>query len=193
MHTNYAEPWRVTLVDTGADTMTGGRLSACCATSSDDDVLLHLRRRRGRRRHRRADRLPPRAGTLATVTAVQPPGRFGALDSTGRAGHGVQGEAAGRRRLDQRRLLRAGRPRSCDYIEGDDTSGSATRWSGLARDGQLCAFRHTGFWQPMDTLRDKITLENCGRRASRPGRSGRPEHRIRVIRERLAASDVRAR
>ena len=107
VHQSKAEPWKVTLVDTGEATMTGGRLRRVLDYVGDEDfcftygdgvadvdvsALVDFHRAKG---------------TVATVTAVQPPGRFGALEIDGRAGHRVRREAARRRRLDQRRLLRA--------------------------------------------------------------------------------------
>ena len=156
-----AEPWHVTLVDTGDDTMTGGRLqargrlrratkrrsasptaTASATSTSRASIAFH-------RAH----------GKAATLTATFPPGRFGALDIEGRPGQQLQGEAQGRRRHDQRRLLRAVAAR-CSTTSTDD----ATVWEReplerLAADGQLMAYEHDGFWQPMDTLRDKHLLE----------------------------------
>ena len=103
-------------------------------------LLLHLWRRRRRHRHRRAGRLPPRAGRLATVTAVQPPGRFGALDLDGDGSRGFQEKPAG-----DGGWINGGffvlSPKVIDLHRGRPTrSGSASRWSGLARDGQLAAY-----------------------------------------------------
>ena len=99
-------------------------------------------------------------GRLATLTAIQPPGRYGAIESHGDQ-VSVPGKARWRWRLDQRRLLRA-RARGFDYIEGDHTSWESAPLNALARDGQLQAFTHHGFWQAMDTLRDKNQLEELG-------------------------------
>ena len=153
-----AEPWRVTLVDTGESTMTGGRLKRS-RLHRRRDVLLHLRRRRRRRRHRQArSSSTARTAALATVTAVQPPGRFGALDARRTAtGRALRREAARRRRLGQRRLLRPRARGARLHRRRRRRSGSASRSSGSPRDGQ--ARRRTGttgFWQPMDTLRDKM-------------------------------------
>jgi glucose-1-phosphate cytidylyltransferase len=159
VHQRKAEPWRVTLIDTGEDTMTGGRLrrvaehlrgeESFCFTYGDGvadvDVtrLIAFHRQHGR---------------LATVTAVQPAGRYGALlieDSAVRAFiEKPRGEGG---------WVNGGffvvSPKCIDYIEGDQTSWEAEPLARLAQAGELVAFEHGGFWQPMDTLRDKTQLE----------------------------------
>jgi len=158
-HTNYAEPWRVTLVDTGLDTMTGGRLkrvaryldpSECfCMTYGDGVADIDIRA---------LIAFHNRHGRLATVTAVTPPGRYGALllqdDRVTRFSEKPPGDNA---------LINGGffvlNPAVLDRIEGDATPWETEPLESLARDGELSAYRHTGFWQPMDTLRDKTTLE----------------------------------
>ena len=160
VHQQHAEPWRVTLVDTGDDTMTGGRLKrvteyvkdddAFCFTYGDGvadvDVTASVEFHRGH-------------GKLATVTAVQPPGRYGALQLDGsnvRAFTEKPGGDGG--------LINGGffvlSPRCLDRIAGDETSWEAEPLTGLAADGELVAYTHAGFWQPMDTLREKNVLEN---------------------------------
>ncbi|WP_091013021.1 MULTISPECIES: glucose-1-phosphate cytidylyltransferase [Paenibacillus] len=159
VHHNTSEPWRVTLVDTGLETMTGGRLKKVekyvgdetfCFTYGDGvsdvnitDVISFHRN----------------AGTKATLTAVQPPGRFGALDI-----------------LDNSRItsfeekpqgdgnwINGGyfvlEPEVFDLIEDPTTVWELGPMENLANDNQLSAFKHDGFWQPMDTLRDKVKLE----------------------------------
>ena len=117
------------------------------------------------------DRFPPRAESLATLTATQPPGRFGAL-TLGRADacNTVSGEAGRRRRLDQRRILRPG-ARGVDYIADDATVWEKDRCK-RSRATERSPPISTGFWQPMDTVRDKIVLEELWRQARRRGRSG---------------------
>jgi glucose-1-phosphate cytidylyltransferase len=158
-HCNYAEPWRVTLVDTGADTMTGGRLKrvarylaadeSFCMTYGDGvadidiGALVSYHRSHGR---------------LATITAVTPPGRYGALRTDGDAVLAFTEKPPG-----DNAIINGGffvlHPSVLDRIADDGTAWETEPLESLARDGQLCAFRHAGFWQAMDTLRDKITLE----------------------------------
>jgi glucose-1-phosphate cytidylyltransferase len=155
----HCEPWRVTLVDTGEHTQTGGRLKRVakylepgkpfCFTYgdglSDVDVGKLVKFHKAQKR-------------MATITAVQPPGRFGALDIEDKRitrfeekpqgdGHWINGGFF---------VLQ---PEVIEYISGDKTIWEREPIEQLARDGQLSAYTHQGFWQPMDTLRDKIKLE----------------------------------
>ena len=159
VHHQKADPWRVTLVDTGDDTMTGGRLKrvadyvrdedAFCFTYgdgvSDVDITSQLAFHQAH-------------GKLATVTAVQPPGRYGALNMDGATVRGFIEKPKG-----DGGWINGGffvlSPRCLDYIEGDPSSWEGEPLAKIARDGQLKAFEHHGFWQPMDTLRDKNLLE----------------------------------
>lgn len=160
VHQNHAEPWRVTLVDTGTDTMTGGRLARVrsylgdepfCFTYGDGvadiDVAAQIA---FHRQH----------GKLATVTAIQPPGRYGALRMDGTQVSSFQEKPAG-----DGAWINGGffvlDPKVMDYIDGDDTSWESTPISRLAEEGQLQAYMHSGFWQAMDTLRDKNQLEDA--------------------------------
>ena len=162
VHQGNAEPWRVTLIDTGSDTLTGGRLrrvrdhvgdASFCFTYgdglSDIDIgaLVGFHRAHGRR---------------ATVTAIQPPGRYGALDMQGDSVHSFQEKPAG-----DGAWINGGffvlEPSVFDYIEGDQTSWELQPLQQLAREAQLMAFQHAGFWQAMDTLRDKNHLEELWR------------------------------
>lgn len=159
VHNQKAEPWRVTLVDTGDDTMTGGRLKrvasyvknedAFCFTYGDGVSDLNIAAEISfHKKH----------GKWATVTAVQPPGRYGALKLKGALVTGFMEKPAG-----DGGFINGGffvvSPRCFEVIEGDETSWEGTALATLARKGQLMAFEHTGFWQPMDTLRDKNQLE----------------------------------
>jgi glucose-1-phosphate cytidylyltransferase len=166
VHHRHAEPWRVTLVDTGDQTQTGGRLKRVaeyidgtfCFTYgdglSDVDVAAELRFHRAQ-------------GTVATVCAVQPPGRFGALDIDGhritRFTEKPQGDGS---------WINGGffvlEPRALDYIEGDATVWEREPLEALAREGQLSSYTHAGFWQPMDTLRDKLRLEELWQTGKAP-------------------------
>jgi glucose-1-phosphate cytidylyltransferase len=158
VHQRNAEPWRVTLVDTGEATATGGRLKRVrdyvggetfCFTYgdglSDVDIKALIAFH--------AD-----AGTLATVTAVQPPGRFGALDVERNRITGFREKPSG-----DGGWINGGffvlSPKVLDAIEDDASVWEQEPLERLARGGQLAAYRHRGFWQPMDTLRDRTFLE----------------------------------
>jgi glucose-1-phosphate cytidylyltransferase len=167
VHQSSAEPWRVTLVDTGEQTATGGRLKRVapylgsdefCFTYGDglsdvniSDLIAFHRQKK----------------TIATVTAVQPPGRFGQL------------------KLEQQKILAFNEkpqgdgawinggyfvlsPEALEYISGDGCSWEREPVERLAAEGNLSAFVHRGFWQPMDTLRDKIALEEMWNRGDAP-------------------------
>jgi glucose-1-phosphate cytidylyltransferase len=171
VHTQKAEPWEVTLVDTGEETLTGGRLKrvqdyvrdeeAFCFTYGDGvcdvDVkaLIAFHRSHGRQ---------------ATVTAVQPPGRYGSLVCDGAQVRGFVEKPRG-----DGGWINGGffvlSPACIDRIAGDKTTWEAEPLSGLAADGQLMAYEHTGFWQPMDTLRDKNQLEQLWASGRAPWKS----------------------
>jgi glucose-1-phosphate cytidylyltransferase len=158
VHHSKAEPWRVTLVDTGDATMTGGRLARVldyvrdedfCLTYGDGvadvDITALLAFHRSQ-------------GTLATVTAVQPPGRFGALEMDGAMVTGFAEKPHG-----DGGWINGGffvlSPDVAGYLGGDDTVWEREPLEGLARDGQLSVYQHGGFWQPMDTQRDMRQLQ----------------------------------
>jgi glucose-1-phosphate cytidylyltransferase len=159
VHHKNAEPWQVTLVDTGEATMTGGRLKrvrdyldggSFCLTYGDGvadvDVTTLIAHHRGH-------------GRLATVTAVQPPGRFGSLQiGTDSAVEGFQEKPQG-----DGTWINGGffvlEPEVIDRIDSDATLWEQEPLRGLAAEGQLTAYHHHGFWQPMDTLRDRHHLE----------------------------------
>lgn len=157
---SQSEDWRITLIDTGVDTMTGGRLKRVakyldnetfCLTYGDGlsnidigaEITFH-------KQH----------GKLATVAAVQPPGRFGVLniDSDDNV------TSFEEKPNDEIGWINGGffvlEPSVIDYIEDDGTSWERAPLANLAKDGQLSAYHHTGFWQPCDTLRDKRELES---------------------------------
>jgi glucose-1-phosphate cytidylyltransferase len=164
----HAEPWRVTLVDTGDDTLTGGRLKRVGAYLQDEDAfcftygdgLADVDVAASIAFHRQH-------GKLATVTAVVPPGRYGALQLDDTAVRGFAEKPGG-----DGGLINGGffvlSPKCLDRIEGDDTSWEGDPLTGLAADGELMAFNHTGFWQPMDTLRERTLLENLWDSGSAP-------------------------
>ena len=158
VHQGNAEPWRVTLVDTGDLSNTGGRLKRVreylgtedfCFTYGDGVSNVDIRALIAFHRTR---------NTLATVTAVQPPGRFGALNLEKQKITGFEEKPQG-----DGGWINGGffvlSPKALDYIEGDSTSWEGDPMQTLAREGQLSAFVHREFWHPMDTLRDKVHLE----------------------------------
>ncbi len=159
VHHRNAEPWRVTLVDTGDETMTGGRLKRVAAFIQDEEAfcmtygdgvsdvniteLLEFHKKHGGK---------------ATVTATLPPGRFGALDIKGDKVVGFKEKPKG-----DGVMINGGffvlSPKVLSLIENDKTTWEQSPLETLASNGDLSVFRHEGFWQPMDTLRDKTHLE----------------------------------
>jgi glucose-1-phosphate cytidylyltransferase len=160
-----AEPWRVTLVDTGELTMTGGRLKRVRAYLGDEEFCFTYGDGLGNVDVGALIAFHRKQGTLATVTAVQPPGRFGALDLDRELITSFREKPQG-----DGGWINGGffvlSPNALDYVDGDATIWERESLERLAADRQLAAYRHTGFWQPMDTLRDKLHLEelwNSGR------------------------------
>jgi glucose-1-phosphate cytidylyltransferase len=159
VHHRKSEPWRVTLVDTGEGTLTGGRLRRVAEHVRDEESFFFTYGDGVADVNVTAELAFHRAhGKLATILAVQPPGRYGALQLDGNAVRGFTEKPRG-----DGGLINGGffvlSPRCIDLIEGDLTSWEAHPLTELARIGQLEAFEHHGFWQPMDTLRDKNHLE----------------------------------
>ena len=171
VHQKKAEPWRVTLIDTGESTLTGGRLKrvtefikdekAFCFTYgdglSDIDITASIR-------------FHNEHGKLATVSAVTPPGRYGALECQDEKVVGFTEKPKG-----DGGIINGGffvlSPKCLELIEGDQTSWESTPLNKLASTGQLMAFEHHGFWQPMDTLRDKNHLEELWLSGAAPWKS----------------------
>lgn len=159
VHQNSAEPWRVTLVDTGDNTMTGGRLKKIRRYISDDHFCFTYGDGVGDIDITKLVQSHHRHNTLATLTATQPPGRFGALVMDGHnriksfqeKPHGDGAWINGGFFVLSSKVF--------DYIEGDSTVWEREPMERLAREGQMSAYKHHGFWQPMDTLRDKNYLE----------------------------------
>jgi glucose-1-phosphate cytidylyltransferase len=160
-HASAVEPWKVTIVDTGDATMTGGRLKRVrehvgdgtfcmtygdCVAALDITALIEFHRQRN---------------ALATVTAIQPPGRFGALalDERGERIASFHEKPQG-----DGGWVNGGffvlEPAAIDYIARDDTTWEQEPMERLAQDGALAAYRHSGYWQNLDTLRDKMVLED---------------------------------
>ena len=192
-HRSAAEPWRVTIVDTGEESLTGGRIrrvrdflgdeTFCCTYGdgvSDVDIGAAISFHREQR-------------VLATMTAVQPPGRFGVFtlgpadykvsefhekpsgDGIHDRRHTHRDDAADRRQAPRIRAtswVNGGffvlEPAVIDYIDSDTTTFEREPMERLAREGQLAAFRHSGFWQPMDTLRDRNVLEELWKSGAAP-------------------------
>jgi glucose-1-phosphate cytidylyltransferase len=161
IHKNGTEPWRVTLVHTGTGTMTGGRLKRVCQYVQDDTFCLTYGDGVADINIKELVAYHRRQGRLATLTAVQPPGRFGAFSLDSREAivttfkEKPKGDGA---------WINGGffvlEPAVLDYIADDGTVWEKEPLEALAAEGQLAAFRHKGFWQPMDTLRDKMVLED---------------------------------
>jgi glucose-1-phosphate cytidylyltransferase len=170
VHEKHTEPWRVTVVDTGEATGTGGRLKrirhylgkeSFCFTYGDGvadvdiDGLLRF--------HRRSKR-------LATLTGVQPPGRFGALKIAGSSVRRFQEKPEG-----DGGFINGGffvlEPEVIDLVDGDTCVWEREPVQTLAARGQLGVFKHTGFWQPMDTLRDKMLLDRLWESGRAPWKS----------------------
>lgn len=168
IHSARSEPWRITLVDTGPATMTGGRLAAVrpyldegqpfCFTYGDGvadidiGALLAFHKSHGAR---------------ATITSVSPPGRFGALEMDGARVAGFREKPDG----DGGRInggFFVADPSVLDLVDGPETPWEAEPLERLASAGELMAYRHDGFWQPMDTLRDKHHLEDLWQSGTAP-------------------------
>jgi glucose-1-phosphate cytidylyltransferase len=158
VHQNNAEPWRVTLVDTGENTMTGGRLKRVRKYLGDDDFCFTYGDGLGDVDVTKLIAFHRSKKRLATITATQPPGRFGALRLENDRIAGFQEKPQG-----DGGWINGGffvlSPKVVDYIEGDHTLWERDPLERLAKDGEMSAYLHDGFWQPMDTLRDKTYLE----------------------------------
>lgn len=158
-HEHTAEPWKVTLVDTGLDTMTGGRVKRIRSYVGDEPFMLTYGDGVGDVDIKGLVEFHKAHGKLATVTSTQPSGRFGAL----KFGAGDLVKSFQEKPEGDGGWINAGffvmQPEVFDYIAGDATILERDPLENLARDGQLAAYRHSGFWQPMDTMRDKNHLE----------------------------------
>jgi glucose-1-phosphate cytidylyltransferase len=158
VHRKNAEPWRITIVDTGDETMTGGRIKRVapyldgpfCLTYGDGvgdiDITASIE-------------FHKKSGRLATLTGVRPPGRFGSLEL-----NGDEVKSFIEKPLGDGSWINGGffilDPKTIEYIEGDSSIWERSPLEKLASDGQLGIYRHDGFWRPMDTLRDKNDLED---------------------------------
>ena len=167
VHRKKAEPWKVTLIDTGEDTLTGGRLKRVASYLGDEDFCFTYGDGVSNVDIGKLIEFHKQQNCLATLTAVQPPGRFGALImQNGRVKsfeEKPQGDGA---------WINGGyfvlSPKVIDFIDGDETSWEQEPLKALADASQLSAFNHQGFWHPMDTLRDKTHLEELWQSAKAP-------------------------
>jgi glucose-1-phosphate cytidylyltransferase len=168
VHQCKVEPWKVTLINTGENTMTGGRLKrvadyvrdeeAFCLTYGDgvsnvnitDLIAFHKTQK-----------------VKTTVTAAAPPGRFGALDISGNKVNKFMEKPKGKSAMINGGFFVLS-PQVIDYIEDDHTLWERAPLERLAKEGELAAFQHYGFWQPMDTLRDKLYLEELWKSGKAP-------------------------
>jgi glucose-1-phosphate cytidylyltransferase len=168
IHQNSSEPWKVSLIDTGEDTMTGGRIKRIssylddnepfCLTYGDGVANIDIRG---------LISFHKKQGSLATLTAVQPPGRFGALDlqenrirGFQEKPHGDGGWVNGGFFVCSKKVI--------SYIENDQTIWERQPMQQLAQENELSGWMHHGFWQPMDTLRDKNLLEELWQKNEAP-------------------------
>jgi glucose-1-phosphate cytidylyltransferase len=167
VHRAYAEPWKITVIDTGADTMTGGRLLRVREHLGDDPFCMTYGDGLADVDVGALTRFHLAHGRDATVTRVLPPGRFGALELDGDLVTGFQEKPMG-----DGGWINGGffvlSPKVLDRIDGDDTIWEREPLEGLARDRQLLSYTHNGFWQPMDTLRDKRQLEDMWMKGQAP-------------------------
>jgi glucose-1-phosphate cytidylyltransferase len=162
VHHQKVEPWKITLVDTGSDTMTGGRLARVRSYLTDDTFCLTYGDGVGDIDLSRLVEFHRQSGTKATVTAVRPPSRFGTLEiQRDRAiafrekPQTEEGWISGGFFVLESSVL--------DLVRGDDVVWEREPLESLAREGELSVYRHQGFWQPMDTLREKRLLEQMWR------------------------------
>ncbi len=159
VHENNAEPWRVTLVDTGENTMTGGRVKRVAKYLGNEPFCLTYGDGVGDVNIRELLKFHEKSRTLATLTATRPPGRFGALRFDGDRVSAFQEKPEG-----DGGWINGGffvlSPKVLDLVDGDETVWERQPLERLAKEGQLSAFKHEGFWQPLDTLRDKNHLQD---------------------------------
>lgn len=168
IHDNHAEPWKVTLVNTGLNTLTGGRVKRIQKYIGNESFMLTYGDGVSNVDIAKLVTYHQNHGKLATVTSVQPSGRFGALDLTkNNMIQGFQEKPQG-----DGGWINGGffvlQPEVFDYIEGDSTIFERAPLENLAKDKQLVAYKHEGFWQPMDTMRDRELLESLWKNNQAP-------------------------
>jgi len=170
VHKKFAEPWKVTLIDTGLETMTGGRLKKIknfvdnetfCFTYGDGLSDINITE---------LIEFHKKSKVLSTVTAIQPPGRFGTLNINENKITSFKEKPAG-----DGNWVNGGffvlEPKVFDYIENDSTIWEKEPLERLAVENQLAGYKHSGFWQPLDTLRDKNSLEELWASGNAPWKS----------------------
>jgi glucose-1-phosphate cytidylyltransferase len=168
VHQKFVEPWKVTLVDTGMNSMTGGRVKRIAPYIGENTFMVTYGDGVADINISALVSYHKTHGRVATITSTQPSGRFGALicDAADNV-NSFQEKPAG-----DGSWINGGffvfEPEIFDRIPGNDTVLERETLEGLARDGQLVAYRHSGFWQPMDTLRDKLHLEELWAKGKAP-------------------------
>jgi len=159
VHSSTSEPWQVTLIDTGLEAMTGGRIKMIKKYIGKETFMLTYGDGIGQINIRQLLKFHRQHRKLATITAVQPMGRFGSLDieKVDKVSSFME------KPKGDKNWINAGffvlEPEIFNYIEGENTHWEKEPLEHLAKNGQLFAYKHTGFWKPMDTLRDKLELE----------------------------------
>jgi len=170
VHQNHTEPWKVTLVHTGQNSMTGGRLKRVKDYIGDETFCMTYGDGLSDVNITESIQYHKEQGTLATLTAVQQPGRFGAF--TLGAEENKINQFHEKPDGSEMPWINGGffvlEPEVIDFIEDDNTTWERDPLENLAKEGQLSAYRHTGFWQPMDTLRDKHVLEEMWQTGKAP-------------------------
>ena len=169
IHNNYSEPWKVTLVDTGLNTMTGGRIKRVAKYLDDETFMLTYGDGVGDINIKELVEFHKNHGKLATVTATQPEGRFGALKLENNK------VANFAEKMDNRNSWINGgffvlEPEVINYIKDDTTIWEREPLEKLSKDGTLMAYFHNGFWKPMDKLKDKMELEEMWSSGDAPWR-----------------------
>lgn len=168
VHNNFSEPWKVTLVDTGLDTMTGGRVKRIQRYVNNEPFMLTYGDGVSNVDMGALEKFHHSHGKIATITAVNSAQKFGVLDLSPQGGVNSFREKL---ELDGH-LINGGfmvlSPDIFNYISGDDTVFEESSLAELAKEGQLMAYKHTGFWQCMDTQRDKELLERLWASGSAP-------------------------
>lgn len=167
-HRTHSEPWKITLIDTGLETMTGGRVKRVAHYLNNEPFMLTYGDGVADIDIRSLLDFHRKHGKLFTLTAIQPEGRFGVIDAN------VEGliEKFEEKPKGDGAWINGGyfvcQPEVLNYIEGDHTILEQEPFNKLAKDGELMAYQHRGFWKPMDTLRDKNQLERLIREGNAP-------------------------